>query len=114
MTISLTSQHAWKLSHEVLSALAGVKGWDQSTRQIAKLLQSYIALLLETLRRPAVIQRIFIRAAILVMDTLYHTKYVGRKHDESDERMFLILPTVKGSIFLSDFSAVLVVASEFL
>ena len=41
-------------------------------------------------------------------------QYLIRKHDESDKPNFLILPIVKGSIFLSEFPAVMVVASEFL
>ena len=90
------------------------EGPDQSTRQMANLPQIYIAPLLETLRRPTDIPRIFNLAAVLVMDTLNHTSFARRKRDESDKRNVLILPIVKGSIFLNEFSADMVVASEIL
>ena len=114
MTTTLTSQHAWNLWHAALSALMRAEGPDQSTRQMANLPQIYIAPLLETLRRPTDIPRIFNLAAVLVMDTLNHTSFARRKRDESDKRNFLILPKVKGSIFLNEFSADMVVASEIL
>ena len=114
MTTSLTSQHAWKLWHEALSALVRAEGQNLSTRQMANLLQVYIVPLLETLRHPADIPRIFNLAAVLVMGTLNHTKFAWRKRDESDKPEFLILPIVKDSIFLSEFSAGVVVASEIL
>ena len=114
MTTSLTSQHAWKLWQEAWSALMRPKGSDQSTRQMVNLPQGYIAPLLQTLRRPTDIPRIFNLAAVLAMNTLNHTKFAGRKHDESDKQKFLILPIVKGSIFLSEFSAGMVVESEIL
>ena len=81
---------------------------------MANLPQVYIAPLLQTLRRPADIPRIFNLAAVLVMDTLNHTSFARRKRDESDKRNFLTLPKVKGSIFLNEFSAEMVVASEIL
>ena len=114
MTTSLMSQHAWKLWHEALSALVRAEGPDQSTRQMANFPQVYIAPLLQTFCRPADIPRIFNLAAVLVVDTLNHTKFARRKRDESDKRNFLILPKVKGSIFLNEFSAEMVVASEIL
>ncbi len=114
MTTRLTSHHAWKLWHAALSALVRAEGPDQSTRQKANLPQVYIAPLLQTLRRPADIPRIFNLAAVLVMGTLNHTKFARRKRDESDKRNVLILPIVKGSIFLSEFPAEMVVASEIL
>ena len=114
MTTSLTSQHAWKLWHVALSALVRAEGPDQSTRQMANLPQVYIAPLFQTLRRPADIPRIFNLAAVLVMDTLNHTKFARRKRDESDKQKFLIPPIVKGSIFLRKFPAGMVVASEIL
>ena len=114
MTTSLTSQHAWKLWHAALSDLVRAEGPGQLTRQMANLPQVYIAPLLQTLRRPADIPRIFNLAAVLVMDTLNHTKFARRKRDESDKRNVLILPIVKGSIFLSESSTGMVVASEIL
>ena len=114
MTTRLTSHHAWKLWHEAWSSLVRPEGPDQSTRQMANLPQFYIAPLLQTLRRPADIPRIFNLAAVRVMDTLNHTKIARRKRDESDKRNVLILPIVKGSIFLSEFSAGMVVASGIL
>ena len=112
MTTSLTSQHAWKLWHEALSALVRAEGQNLSTRQMANLPQVYIAPLLQTLRRPADIPRIFNLAAVLSMNTLNHGKFAWRKRDESDKRNVLIQPKVKGSIFLSEFSDGMVVASE--
>ena len=114
MATRLTSHHAWKLWHEAWSALVRAEGPDQSTRQMANLPQVYIAPLLETLRRPADIPRIFNLAAVLAMDTLNYTKSARRKPDESNKRNFLILPIIKDSIFLSEFSAGMVVASEIL
>ena len=111
---SLTSRHAWKLWHAAWSALVHAEGPGQSTRQTANLPQVYIAPLLETLRCPADIPRIFNLAAVRVMDTLNHTKFARRKRDESDKRNVLILPIVKGSIFISESSTGMVVASEIL
>ena len=76
--------------------------------------QVYIAPLLKTLRRLTKIPRIFNLAAVLVMGTQNHTKFARRKRDESDKRNFLILPIIKDSIFLSEFSAGMVVRSEIL
>ena len=96
------------------SVPVGAEGQNLSTRQVANFPQVYITRLLETLRRPADIPRNFELAALLVMDTLNHTKFARRNCDESDKRIFLILPIVKDSIFLSEFSAGVVVASEIL
>ena len=112
MTTRLTSHHAWKLWHEAWSALVRPEGPDQSTRQMANLPQVYIAPLLQTLRRPADIPRIFNLAAVLAMNTLNHGRFAWRKRDESDKRNVLIQPKVKGSIFLSEFSDGMVVASK--
>ena len=112
MTTSLTSQHAWKLWHEALSALVRAEGPDQSTRQMANLPQVYIAPLFQTLRRPADIPRIFNLAAVLAMYTLNYGRFAWRKRDESNKRNVLIQPKAKGPIFLSEFSDGMVVASE--
>ena len=112
MTTRLTSHHAWKLWHEAWSALMRPEGPDQSTRQMANLPQVYIAPLLQTLRRPADIPRIFNLATVLSMNTLNHGRFAWRKRDESDKRNVLIQPNVKGPIFLSEFSEGMVVASE--
>ena len=112
MTTRLTSHHAWKLWHEAWSALMRPEGPDQSTRQIANLPQDYIAPLLETSRCPTDIPRIFNLPDVLAMNTLNHGRFARRKRDESDKRNVLIQPKVKGSIFLSEFSAGMVVASE--
>ncbi len=114
MKTSLTSQHAWKHWHAALSALVHAEGPDQSTRQMANLPQVYIVPLLETLRHPADIPRIFNLAAVPAMDTLNYTKSARRKTDESTKRKFLILPIIKDSIFLSEFSAGMAVRSEVL
>ena len=109
MATRLTSHHAWKLWHEAWSALVRPEGPDQSTRQMANLPQGYIAPLLQTLRRPAEIPRIFTLAAVLAMNSLNHGRFARRN---SDKRNVLIQPKVKGSIFLSEFSDGMVVASE--
>ena len=112
MRTRLTSHHAWKLWHEAWSALVRPEGPDQSTRQMANLPQGCISPLLQTLRRPANIPRIFNLPDVLAMNTLNHGKFARRKRDESDKRNVLIQPKVKGSIFLSEFSDGMVVASE--
>ncbi len=112
MTTRLTSHHAWKLWHEAWSALVRPEGPDQSTREMVNLPQVYIAPLLRTLCRPADIPRIFNLAAVLAMDTLNYGRFARRKRDESDKRNVLIHPKVRGSIFLSEFSDRMVVASE--
>lgn len=114
MTTRLTSHHAWKLWHEAWSALVRAEGPDQSTRQMANFPQVYIAPLLQTFCRPADIPRIFNLAAVLAMDTLNYGRFARRKRDESDNRNVLIHPKVRGSIFLSEFSDRMVVASEIL
>ena len=114
MTTRLTSQHAWKLWHEALSALVRAEGPDQSTRQMANLPKVHITPLFRTLCRPDDTPRFFNLAAVLAMDALNHGKFARRKRDESDKRNFLIQPIFKGSIFLSDYSVGMVVASEIL
>ena len=79
---------------------------------MANLPQCYIAPLLQTLRRPANIPRIFNFPDVFAMNTLNHGRFARRKRDESDKRNFLIQPKVKGFIFLSEFSDGMVVASE--
>ena len=112
MTVKLTSRQALKLWHEALSASLKAEGPDLSARQMAIFLQVYLAPPPHTVRGLAAALRISKPAVVRALDTLARADFTRRKRDETDKRNVLIQRTVKGSVFLSDFSEWVVSASE--
>jgi len=112
MATKLTTQQALKLWHQALSESVRSDGPDLSSRQMAIFLQVYLAPPPHTVRGLASILRISKPAVVRALDTLGRAQYTRRKRDESDKRNVLIQRTVKGSVFLSDFSEWVVSASE--
>ena len=82
--------------------------------KMANLPKVHITPLFRTLCRPDDTPRFFNLAAVLAMDALNHGKFARRKRDESNKQILLMLPIVNGSIFLIEYSAGMVVASEIL
>ncbi len=112
MAVKLTSQQALKLWHEALSASVRSEGPDLSARQMAIFLQVYLASPPHTVRGLATTLRISKPAVVRALDTLGRTDFTRRRRDETDKRNVLIQRTVKGSVFLSEFSEWVVAASE--
>lgn len=111
MAAELTSQQALKLWHEALSASVRSDGPDLSARQMAIFLQVYLAPPPHTVRGLAAILSISKPAVVRALDTLGRADFTRRKRDETDKRNVLIQRTVKGSVFLRDFSEWVVAAS---
>ncbi|MBT4489667.1 MAG: MarR family transcriptional regulator [Rhodospirillaceae bacterium] len=112
MTTTLTSQQGLKLWHEALTASVRAEGPDLSARQMAIFLQVYLAPPPHTVRGLAAALRISKPAVVRALDTLGRADFTRRKRDETDKRNVLIQRTVKGSVFLSEFSEWVVTASE--
>jgi len=112
MTMKLTTQQALRLWHEALSESVRSDGPDLSARQMAIFLQVYLVPPPHTVRGLAATLRISKPAVVRALDTLGRADYSRRKRDDSDRRNVLIQRTVKGSVFLSEFSEWVVSASE--
>ncbi len=112
MAEKLTSQEALKLWHQALSASVRAEGPDLSARQMAIFLQVYLEPPPHTVRGLAASLRISKPAVVRALDTLGRADFTRRKRDEQDKRNVLIQRTVKGSVFLSEFSEWVVAASE--
>lgn len=112
MADKLTSQEALKLWHQALLSSVQGEGPDLSARQMALFLQVYLAPAPHTVRGLAETLQISKPAVVRALDTLGRMDFTRRKRDQSDKRNVLIQRTVKGSVFLSEFSDWVVAASD--
>ncbi|MDE0942249.1 MAG: MarR family winged helix-turn-helix transcriptional regulator [Alphaproteobacteria bacterium] len=112
MADKLTSQEALKLWHKALLSSVRGEGPDLSARQMALFLQVYLAPAPHTVRGLAATLKISKPAVVRALDTLGRLDFTRRKRDQSDKRNVLIQRTVKGSVFLSEFSDWVVAASD--
>lgn len=80
---------------------------DLSTRQMAILLIVYTQPAPHTVRGLSAELRISKPAVTRALDRLGQLDFVRRKVDEDDRRSVLVQRTVKGSVFLSDYAALI-------
>ncbi len=112
MVIQLGMQAALNLWRGVLVESVRGEGPDLSGRQMAILLQVYLVPPPHTVRGLAAELGISKPAVTRALDTLGKLDFARRKKDESDKRSVLVQRTVKGSVFLSEFAALITQGAE--
>ena len=85
---------------------------DLSARQMALLLTVYLTSPPHTVRGLAELLNISKPAITRALDRLGMLGLARRKRDEADRRSVLVQRTVKGSVFLSEFSEIMVKAAD--
>ena len=100
----LSTQDALEIWYDVTSKVVAGDWPDLTLRQQAILMQVYLRQQPHTIRGIAHALNITKPAVTRAIDTLSALDLVRRKKDETDLRNVLIQRTVKGSVFLSEFS----------
>lgn len=85
---------------------------DLTARQLAVLLTVYIEGPPHTVRGLAAALNVSKPAITRALDRLSEYGFVRRRTDEADRRSILVLRTVKGSVFLTEFGDLVVDASR--
>ena len=85
---------------------------DLTARQMAVLLDVYLTPPPHTVRGLASTLNVSKPAITRAIDRLSDYGFVRRRQDEADNRSVLILRTVKGSVFLTEFGEVVLTASQ--
>lgn len=99
-------QKSLKLWHDALCETVRREGPDLSARQLAILLTVYLAPPPHTVRGLAADLNISKPAVTRALDAMSKLDLLRRKPDDADKRSILVIRTVKGSVFLSDFSEI--------
>lgn len=102
-----TTQAILKLWEESLTEMVRKEGPDLSARQMAILLTVYLNEPPHTVRGLAAHLQISKPAVTRALDTLGRLDLLKRKPDEADKRSINVVRTVKGSVFLSEFSEII-------
>jgi DNA-binding MarR family transcriptional regulator len=110
--VDLTSQNALSLWFGVTANSVRREWSDLSARQMAILLSVYMAPPPHTVRGMAAALGISKPAVTRALDTLARHGFVRRAPDPADGRSILVQRTVKGSVFLSEFSDIVVAAAR--
>jgi DNA-binding MarR family transcriptional regulator len=87
-------------------------GPDLSARQMALLLTVYLTPPPHTVRGLAELLNISKPAVTRALDRLGMLGFARRKRDAADRRSVLVQRTVKGSVFLSEFSDIMMSAAD--
>jgi len=87
-------------------------GPDLSARQMAILLTVYLTPQPHTVRGLAEILNISKPAVTRALDRLGMLGLARRKRDEADKRNVLVQRTVKGSVFLTEFSEIMLTSAK--
>jgi len=111
MSLKLGQQQALKIWHDALSESVRRDGPDLSARQMAITLGVYMADGPHTVRGLAADLNISKPAVTRALDRLEELGFVRRQKDPDDRRSVLVLRTVRGSVFLSDFAALVTAAA---
>jgi DNA-binding MarR family transcriptional regulator len=106
MNRPLDSQASLKLWHDALCETVRLQGPDLSARQLAILLTVYLQPAPHTVRGLAAGLNISKPAVTRALDALGKLDLLRRKPDDTDKRSILVVRTVKGSVFLSEFSEI--------
>ena len=99
-------QSALRMWEEALGELVRRDGPDLSARQMAIMLIVYLQESPHTVRGLAAQLKISKPAVVRALDTLGRMDLLKRKPDEQDKRSVNVVRTVKGSVYLSEFSDV--------
>jgi DNA-binding MarR family transcriptional regulator len=104
MALNLSQQQALRIWHDALSQSVRGDGPDLSARQMAIMLRVYMEDSPHTVRGLAVDLNISKPPVTRALDRLVQLGFVRRQKDPEDRRSVLVLRTVRGSVFLSDFA----------
>jgi DNA-binding MarR family transcriptional regulator len=112
MAIRLDMQSALKLWRGTLAESVRGAGPNLSARQMAILLTVYLEPPPHTVRGLAATLAISKPAVSRALDSLAALDFIRRAADQRDRRSILVQRTVKGSVFLSEFAALVGRAAE--
>lgn len=104
MSLDLGQQQALKIWHDALSESVRRDGPDLSARQMAIMLRVYMDEGPHTVRGMAADLNVSKPVVTRALDRLQDLGFVRRQKDPQDRRSIMVLRTVKGSVFLSDFA----------
>ena len=104
MSLDLGQQQALKIWHDALSESVRRDGLDLSARQMAIMLRVYMDEGPHTVRGMAADLNVSKPVVTRALDRLQDLGFVRRQKDPQDRRSIMVLRTVKGSVFLSDFA----------
>jgi len=112
MAIEFKGPEGLDLWRRALSESVRRSGPDLSARQMAILLTIYLTPPPHTVRGLAELLNISKPAVTRALDRLGMLSLARRKRDEADKRNVLVQRTVKGSVFLSEFSEIMLTAAK--
>jgi DNA-binding MarR family transcriptional regulator len=112
MAIEFTGADGLDLWRRALCESVRRDGPDLSARQMALLLTVYLTPQPHTVRGLAEILNVSKPAITRALDRLGLLGLARRKRDETDRRSVLVQRTVKGSVFLSEFSDIMLGAGR--
>ena len=112
MSLKLNQQQALRIWHDALSESVRRDGPDLSARQMAITLGVYMEGGPHTVRGLAADLSISKSAVTRALDRLAALGFVRRQKDPRDRRSVLVLRTVRGSVFLSDFAELVTAAAK--
>ncbi|MCH8182128.1 MAG: MarR family transcriptional regulator [Proteobacteria bacterium] len=110
--MDLSNQNALALWSGAIAESVRNAGPDLSARQMAILLEAYLAPPPHTVRGLAASLNVSKPAVTRALDTLSKHGFVRRVPDPQDKRSILVQRTVKGSVFLSEFSDLIAAAAQ--
>lgn len=112
MALAVKPQEALELWRRALVTTVRSGGADLSARQLAVVLTVYLTPPPHTVRGLASLLKISKPAITRALDRLGALDFARRRRDEEDRRTVLVQRTVKGAVFLSDFSGVVAKAAR--
>lgn len=112
MGFALTEIQALDLWRRAITASVRIDAPDLSARQMALLLTVYLTPPPHTVRGLAAELNVSKPAVTRAIDRLSELGMIRRKPDENDRRSVLLQRTVKGSVFLREFSELVVAAAN--
>jgi DNA-binding MarR family transcriptional regulator len=111
MTQALTSWDALNNWRNITLRMLVEKDIDLSTRQLAILLTVYLTPPPHTVKNLSERLQISKPAVCRAIDTLSQNGLIKRRKDEKDSRVVLVQRTVKGSVYLSELSDIILSVS---
>ena len=104
MFVQAGKKEALHLWQQVTASCVRMKSYDLSMRQLAVLLTVYLEPAPNTVKNLADRMNISKPAICRALDSLGRSGLLKRMRDEHDRRNVLVQRTVKGSVFLTEFS----------
>lgn len=112
MSLQLSTQQALNLWRLALTDSVRSDGPDLSARQMSILLSIYLLPPPHTVRGLSASLNVSKPAVVRALDVLESLEFARRRRDERDRRNVLVQRTVKGSVYLSEFSDMICAAGR--